>query len=178
MYKILSLFKIFIAFFKIGAFSFGGGYAMLPFIEREIIKLKGWLTYKEFLDVLAISQASPGPIAINSATFIGYKYYYILGSIFATLGVISFSIICMNILSPALEKYKDNKHLSKILKFLKPITVGFILSSAYSTFNKSIFDLYSFMIFLLSFILLNSKKVHPIIIIIGFGLAGTILKGA
>ncbi len=178
MDRILNIVNLFLSFLKISAFSFGGGYAMLPFLEREIIHSKKWLSYKEFLDVLALSQASPGPIAINAATFIGYKQEFILGSIFATLGVISFSILCMNMISPAMEKYKENKYLSKILRILRPITIGFILASAYSTFNKSILDMYSFLLFIFSFALLFSKKIHPIFIIIGSGIVGIILKGA
>ncbi|MCT4509404.1 MAG: chromate transporter [Tepidibacter sp.] len=178
MYKLLDLFEIFIAFFKIGAFSFGGGYAMLPFIEREIVNVKGWLSTKEFLDVLAISQVSPGPIAINSATFIGYRYNFVLGSLFATLGVIGFSIIIINIVSPSLEKYKDNQNIATIFKTLRPITIGFILSAFYSTYEKSISDFFSISIFFISFLLLNSKKIHPVYIIIFSGFIGIILKGA
>ncbi|WFD11021.1 chromate transporter [Tepidibacter hydrothermalis] len=178
MDKFLDLFKIFIAFFKIGAFSFGGGYAMLPFIEREIVNKNGWLSPKEFLDVLAISQVSPGPIAINSATFIGYKYNFILGSIFATLGVIFFSIIVINLVAPSLEKYKTNKNISTVFKTLRPITIGFILSAFYSTYEKSVSDLFSVCIFLVSFMLLNSKKIHPVFIIMFSGFIGIILKGA
>ncbi|WP_242967885.1 chromate transporter [Tepidibacter mesophilus] len=178
MGKLLELFEIFIAFFKIGAFSFGGGYAMLPFIEKEIVNSNRWLSSKEFLDVLAISQVSPGPIAINSATFIGYKYQFILGSIFATLGVIGFSIIIINLVSPSLEKYKNNKSIASLFKSLRPITIGFILSAFYSTYEKSVSDLFSVCIFFFSFILLHSKKIHPLFIILFSGLIGVILKGA
>lgn len=178
MDKFLDLFQIFIAFFKIGAFSFGGGYAMLPFIEREIVNNNGWLSSKEFLDVLAISQVSPGPIAINSATFIGYKYNFILGSIFATLGVIFFSVIIINLVAPSLEKYKNNKKISVLFKTLRPITIGFILSAFYSTYEKSVSDLFSICIFIVSFILLSSKKIHPVFIIMVSGFIGIILKGA
>lgn len=178
MDKFLDLFQIFIAFFKIGAFSFGGGYAMLPFIEREIVNNNGWLSPKEFLDVLAISQVSPGPIAINSATFIGYKYNFILGSIFATLGVIVFSIIAINLVAPSLEKYKNNKNIAILFKTLRPITIGFILSAFYSTYEKSVSDFFSICIFFFSFILLHSKKIHPVFIILFSGFIGVILKGA
>ena len=91
------LIKIFLSFLKIGAFSFGGGYAMLPLIEREIVNNHNWITFKEFIDIIGISQMTPGPIAINSATFVGFKVSGILGSIAATLGVISFSFILVSI---------------------------------------------------------------------------------
>lgn len=178
MVKLLDLFDLFIVFFKIGAFSFGGGYAMLPFIEKEVIQIKEWLSFKEFLDLLAISQATPGPIAINSATFIGYKVQGILGGVTATVGLTIFSIICMNVISPALEKYKNSKHVLKLFNTLKPITIGFILSSAYSTYTKSILSINSFIIFCISLILLFTKKIHPVLILIGFGIINVILKGA
>ena len=79
------LLKLFLTFFKIGALSFGGGYAMLPFMQREIIDTNSWLTISEFIDIIGISQMTPGPIAINSATFVGYKVSGIMGSIFATV---------------------------------------------------------------------------------------------
>ena len=92
MKKILS---VFLAFFKIGLITFGGGYAMIAVIERELVERKKWITHEEFLDIIAIAESSPGPIAINSATFIGHKVCGFLGSLFATLGVVlpSFTII-------------------------------------------------------------------------------------
>ena len=91
------LIQIFLSFLKIGAFSFGGGYAMLPLIEREIVNNHNWITYKEFVDIVGISQMTPGPIAINSATFVGFKVSGILGSITGTLGVVTFSFILVSI---------------------------------------------------------------------------------
>ncbi|KXZ40360.1 chromate transporter [Alkalithermobacter thermoalcaliphilus JW-YL-7 = DSM 7308] len=170
-----SLIDIFFSFFKIGAFSFGGGYSMLPFIERELVLSKGLITFEEFLDILAISQASPGPIAINSATFIGYKHLGILGSFFATFGVIFFSLICISSISPKIEKYKENKYILMAFKSLRPITISLILSSIISLFSKSIVDYYSLIIFLLSSILLFYKKVHPISVILLCGSISAIL---
>ena len=82
------LIRLFIAFLKIGTFSFGGGYAMLPFIQKEIVESNTWISMSEFTDIIGISQMTPGPVAINSATFVGYKVGGIIGSIIATLGVI------------------------------------------------------------------------------------------
>ncbi|NLV89566.1 MAG: chromate transporter, partial [Tissierellia bacterium] len=91
-----NLIKLFISFFKIGAFSFGGGYAMLPLIKEEIIDVHGWLTNTEFIDIIAISEMTPGPIAINSATFLGYKVAGVLGSVVATIAVVLPSFIVMS----------------------------------------------------------------------------------
>ncbi len=95
MKKLKQLFFLFLTFFKIGLFTFGGGYAMIPIIEREAVDRKNWITKDEFLDILAIAESTPGPLAINSATFVGYKVCGVLGSVFATLGVVlpSFIII-------------------------------------------------------------------------------------
>lgn len=100
------LIKLFWAFLKIGTFSFGGGYAMLPFIQKEVVESNGWISMSEFTDIIGISQMTPGPVAINSATFVGYKIDGVLGSIFATLGVVTTSFILVTIISKILNKFK------------------------------------------------------------------------
>ena len=175
MYKIMMLY---IAFFKIGMFSFGGGYAMLPLIEQEIIEKNCWMNYSEFLDLLAISQSSPGPIATNSATFIGFKLLGLPGSVAATAAVISFSVIALGICSPLIYKHKDSKFFKKLFSVLRPLTIGFILSAATSVFKRGNFDNASLFIMAISFFLIQFKKIHPIPVIILFGFTGIILKGA
>lgn len=95
MEKLKTLLKLFLTMFKIGLFTFGGGYAMIAILERELVEKKGWIENEEFTDLIAIAESTPGPIAINSATYIGYKICGVLGSAFATLGVVlpSFTII-------------------------------------------------------------------------------------
>ena len=95
MKKLKTLFLLFLEMFKIGLFTFGGGYAMIAIIERELVEKKKWIEHEEFIDLIAIAESTPGPIAINSATYIGYKICGVLGSLVATLGVVlpSFSII-------------------------------------------------------------------------------------
>ena len=98
MKKIKGFLFLFLTMFKIGLFTFGGGYAMVSVIEREIVEKKKLLNHQEYLDIIAIAESSPGPIAVNTATFIGYKSFGVLGSVFATLGVVlpSFIIILIN----------------------------------------------------------------------------------
>ena len=170
-----TLISTYLIFFKIGAVSFGGGYAMLPFIEEEIIKRAHYLTYNEFLDILAISQITPGPIAINAATFIGLKHIGILGAALATLGIVSGPFIFMNLASLFLNKYKNSKFLENILHHIRPVTVALIFSAFLSTFQQSILDIKSLIIFIISFIVLCSKKFHPILVIFMFGFLGIIL---
>ena len=105
MKKSKLILTLFLSFFKIGAFTFGGGYAMLSLLENEFVSKRGWLTKDEFLDMRAIAESTPGPIAINSATFIGYKTAGTIGSAFATLGVVLPSFIIIYVISLFLDKF-------------------------------------------------------------------------
>ena len=98
--------KLFLSFLKIGTFSFGGGYAMLPFIQKEVVEKNQWITMTDFTDIIGISQMTPGPVAINSATFVGYRVAGVLGSIVATIGIIFTSFILVLITSKAIKKFK------------------------------------------------------------------------
>ncbi len=99
MQKLKKLLNIFWIFFKIGLFTFGGGYAMIAVIQREIVERKKWIPEEEFLDLIAIAESTPGPLAINSATYVGYKFCGVLGSVFATFGVVLPSLIIIFIIS-------------------------------------------------------------------------------
>ena len=171
MDKIILLFLLFL---KIGAFSFGGGYAMLPFIQQEFISKYNLISSQEFLDLLALSQSTPGPIAINCATFIGFKVSNVLGSIAATLGVIIFSVVCLTIISKLFDKFKDNPKIENLLIVLRPITLGFILSAALSSALDVSWDLYGILAFVSSFYLLYTKKIGSISAIFIYGIIGMI----
>ena len=99
--------NLFLAFAKIGAVTFGGGYAMLPILQRDIVKKHGWATDEELMDYFAIGQCTPGIIAVNTATFIGYKQKGVLGGIFATLGVIFPSIVIISVIAAFITNYAD-----------------------------------------------------------------------
>ena len=171
MPKIILLFLIFL---KIGAFSFGGGYAMLPFIQQEFIYKYQFITSQQFLDLLALSQSTPGPVAINSATFVGYKVAGFWGSLASTIGVTIFSLIGLTIIAKLFDQFKENEKINKLLSTLRPITVGFILSAAFSSFLEVKWDLFSIFSFVLSFYLLYTKKIGSIAIIFVFGAIGVI----
>src|SRR5690554_6415833 len=104
------LLQLFASFFKIGAFSFGGGYAMLPLLEKEFIDKHNWLTTADFIDILAISEMTPGPIAINSATFLGYNVAGILGAIVSTLAVVLPSFIIITLMFKFIRKFKSSPY--------------------------------------------------------------------
>src|SRR5690554_4755459 len=103
------LLKLFLTFLKIGAFTFGGGYAMLPLFQRDIIERNHWLTQSDFLDIVATAEMTPGPIAINTATFVGYKLSGFWGSLVSTLAIVLPSFISITLLAFILNKLKDNK---------------------------------------------------------------------
>lgn len=127
---------LFISFFKIGAFTFGGGYAMLSLLENEFVEKKGWLTKEEFLDMVAIAESTPGPIAINSATFIGYKTAGVLGSTFATLGVVLPSFIIIFVISLFLDKFLTLTLVANAFKGIQACVVYLIGSVGIKLFKQ------------------------------------------
>lgn len=166
------IFKLFFSFLKIGTFSFGGGYAMLPFIESEIVNNNNWLSMPEFMDIIGISQMTPGPVAINSATFVGYKMQGVFGSIAATLGVITTSFILVSIISKALTKFKESVIIKSALLGMRPVLIALILSAFLGLAKESYIDFESIVITVIIGALLLSKKIHPILVIIIAALLG------
>ncbi len=167
--------RLFYTFLKIGMFSFGGGYAMLPLIEKEVIHLNSWVQYEEFIDIIATSQMTPGPIAINSATFIGYKIGGIWGSVVSTLGVILVPTIIILILSRFVYQFKNSKVVTWIFDGLRPALIGLILASAFSVARTSIYSGSTLLIAFVALILIWKTKIHPIATIMTSGLLGLLL---
>ena len=165
---------LFLAFFKIGLFSFGGGYAMLPFIQEQTIEVHGWLTTSEFLDILGIAQVTPGPISINSATFIGYKLEGILGALISTFAVILPSFIIVMIISFFFKKFQQSKIIQDIFRGLRPIVLGLVASAAVSIGKDVLLDYKSIIIAIIIFLLLTFKKVNTIAIIVLAGVLGVL----
>lgn len=170
-------FRLFVTFFKIGLFSFGGGYAMLPLIQTEVVDVNHWISVSEFTDIVAISQVTPGPVAVNSATYIGYTVSNsILGSFFATIGVTLPSIIIMLIICNFFFKFKNNKYVENAFVGLRPVVVGLVLSAMLLLINKETFiDYKSIIFFALSFFATWKLKMNPILITILVGIAGYIV---
>lgn len=166
------LINIFLAFLKIGAFSFGGGYAMLPLIEREIVNNHQWINYKEFIDIIGISQMTPGPIAINSATFVGYKVAGFPGSLAGTLGVVAFSFFLVSVATHYIIKFKESRVMKAVLMGMRPALIGLIISAFISLAKESYLDVKSVVIGVLILAILFSKKIHPILVIAIAGILG------
>ena len=167
--------QLFYTFFKIGLFGFGGGYAMLSMIQGEVVTRHGWLTSQEFTDIVAISQMTPGPIGINSATYVGFTATgSVWGSIIATLAVVLPSFILMLAISKFFLKYQKHPVVEAVFSGLRPAVVGLLASAALVLMNAENFsspkeDMYSFiiscLIFLVAFIGTRKYKINPILIL-------------
>jgi len=129
MEKLKKILSVFWAFFKIGLFTFGGGYAMIAIIERELVERKQWIKHEDFLDVVAIAESTPGPLAINSATYIGYKVCGVIGSIFATLGVVLPSFIIIFIISLFFDAFLRFTFVQYAFKGIQACVAFLILSA-------------------------------------------------
>ena len=167
--------ELFTTFFVIGMFTIGGGYAMLSLIQNEIVTVHGWMTDSAFTDIVAISQMTPGPIGINSATYVGYQvlansgasdFACVLGSFTATFAVVLPSFIIVLGLCKVYDKWKDHYMFKGIMSGLKPATLGLIGTAALGLATPENFiDWKSFVICILAFVALYLKKVGPFAII-------------
>ena len=174
---------LFFVFFKIGMFSFGGGYAILPLIQADVVDLHKWVNVQQFTDIVAISQVTPGPISLNAATYVGYLIGNKTGSwdafimgIVATLGLILPSVIIMTIFSKFYLKFQDNKYMDNAFAGLKIVVVGLILAAAIMLIDKKNFiDWKSAAIFIISVALVLKWKVNPILLTVIAAIAGIII---
>jgi chromate transporter len=166
--------SLYLTFFKIGLLGFGGGYAMISLIQKEL-EIRGWLTAKEFIDIIAIAEITPGPIAINSATFVGYKIANFSGALIATLGVVTPSFILVLILAYLFQQLKGFNFVNLVLKILGPVIIGLIIATAFIMGSSVLTDRTSILILIVIFILLLTRKVHPILLLLLSALAGIIL---
>lgn len=148
--RLLRLLTLFLTFLKVGALTFGGGYAMIPIIENEVTKKRKWITDTEILDIIVISETTPGPIAVNAATYVGYKVSGILGSIFATLGLALPSFVIIFVISYFYKDFMQWKVIQAVFKGLK-VGVIILLINAVIKLKKNVkFDLISIILFILT----------------------------
>lgn len=147
---------------------------MLPFIQREIVENNNWISINEFMDIIGISQMTPGPVAINSATFVGYKLSGVLGSIMATIGVVITSFILVSIISKTLEKFKESTVIKAALMGMRPVLIALIIKAFLDLAKESYLDLKSIIITSIIGVVLLSKKVHPILVIVIAAIIGLI----
>lgn len=176
--------NLFLTYLKIGLFGFGGGYAMLSLIQHEAVEVthwgetSPWITQTEFTDIVAISQMTPGPIGINSATYIGYTVTgSIWGSIVATFAVCLPSFLLVLLVSRFILQHKENPVIKSIFAGLRPVVVGLIAAAALLLMNRENFidNTFSIAIAAIAFALTYFTKLHPILIIVLAGIAGYII---
>ncbi|MBV7391711.1 chromate transporter [Enterococcus alishanensis] len=180
------LLELFWRFFKIGLFSFGGGYAIIPLIQAEVVEQQGWLTQKVFTDVITISQMTPGPLAINTSTFVGMQVAGISGALVATIGAVIAGVIISLLLFNFFQSHQESKVVSTILQGLKASSAGLIASAALtiilltffttSEFSQitglSMLDIRAVIIFIGSWFLLKRFEIHPILLLCLAGVFG------
>ncbi len=166
--------QLFYTFFKIGLFGFGGGYGMLSLIQHEVVEKHSWLSATEFTDIVAISQMTPGPIGINSATYVGYwAVESIFGALIATFAVVLPSFIIILSLCYFFSKFKNNDNVKNVMKGLRIAVIGVIAAAALLLMNHANFiDKISWIIFGIAFLLSKYLKIHPILVILLAGIAG------
>lgn len=169
--------QLFYTFFIIGIFTFGGGYAMLSLIQNEVVVNHAWITAQEFTDIVAISQMTPGPIGINSATYIGYTVSgNIFGSIVATLAVMLPSFLIILFICRLYSQFRKSNIFALVLKTLRPIVIGMIAAAAAILITKENFiDYTSWILFAGTFIASQWLKMNPIIVIIIAGAIGFLI---
>lgn len=188
-------FELFITFFKIGLFGFGGGLAIISLIQNEVVTKHAWMTFSEFTDIVAISQMTPGPIGINAATYVGYTAvvnaghsaaWGMAGSVLATFSTLLPSFVLMIIVSRFLMKYTDHPAVRAVFGVLRPLVIGLIASAALMLMNEENFGnpkentmqfILSVALCAASFVAINKWKVNPIFVILVSGVIGGVVYG-
>lgn len=181
--KLKRLFQVFFTFFRIGAFTFGGGYAMIPLIQNEAVEKHHWVTDDDILEIIAIAESTPGPIAINSATFVGYRAAGVLGSVFATLGVVLPSFVIILALSFVLEAFQEVRAVQYAFFGIRAGVLALLVKALWTMYKKSPKGWAGYVVMGAAFVLTAINKfgifkINMIFVIIGcavFGLVTSLL---
>ena len=182
-----NLWQLFLSFMQVGMFSIGGGYAAMPLIQHQVVDLHGWLTMQEFVDIITISQMTPGPIAINSATFVGTRIAGLPGAIIATIGCVFPSCIIVLTLAWVYYRYRTLSVVQGVLGGLRPAVVAMIASAGVSilvtalwngaaaSLNPADLDWIAALLFVAALFVLRRWKLNPIWVMVGTGVVGLAL---
>ena len=170
------LLQMFLTFAKVGVMTFGGGYAMLPILQREVVENKGWATEEELMDYFAIGQCTPGVIAVNTATFIGQKLKGIFGAIFATLGVVFPSLVIISLLAGVIEAFSHLVWVQNAFGGIRVCVCVLIANAVVKLYKKAVVDIPTFIIFLLVALGSIFLPISPVIFVLIAAVAGIILK--
>ena len=181
-----ALLDLFLAFFNIGLFSIGGGYAVIPLIQQQVVEQAGWLTLQEYSDIIIISQMTPGPLAVNTSTFVGIRVLGTMGAIVSTFGCVIGGCAISLVLYRWYLKHKQNQTIFYIVKGLKSASLGLIISAGVlmiflaffgtmePSFKTNSINIIALCIFGVSFLLLRKYKINPILILTLSGAAGIV----
>ena len=167
---------LFLTFFKIGAFTFGGGYAMFPVFQRELSEKRNWVTEEELMDCYAIGQCTPGVIAVNTSSFVGFKTKGVLGAICATLGMITPSIIIITIIAALIGNFSDNHIVASALRGIRIAVCGMVMVTIYRLIRKNIVDIFSALISLATFFVIVIFDISTVYAVIASGIIGIIVS--
>lgn len=170
------LLEMFLIFFKIGAFTFGGGFAMIPIIQEEIVEKKAWIKEDEFLDAIIVSQSAPGPVAVNLSVYTGHKLAGIPGMIVAVLGTVLPSFLIILVVARYLYQYRNNPMLDRIFAGITPGIVGLVLAAVYKLKKSSNFGMDKIFIAVLAFLVIAFFGISPIYLIIVAGLGSVLIN--
>ena len=176
--KLKKLLQVFLSFFKIGAFTFGGGYAMIPLIQNEAVEKRGWVTDEDILDIIAIAESTPGPIAINSATFVGYRAAGVLGSVCATLGVVLPSFVIILLISFVLKQFQDIKAVQYAFHGIRAGVLALLCKSLWTMYKKCPKGWVSYIVMAGAFLLTAILDINVIFVIIGCAVFGIVTSMA
>lgn len=164
--------ELFLTFFEIGLFTFGGGYAMLPLLERELVDKRSWVTKEEILDYYAIGQATPGIIAINTSTFCGYKKAGNLGGIVASLGFLTPSIIIITVIANFLTAFSHVSYIQYAFAGIRIAVCALVLNTVINLVKKNADTMVKFIVFLLTFVAIAFLNISPVVMVIAVGVFG------
>lgn len=168
--------QLFVVFFRVGLFTIGGGYAMLPMLRKECVEKYGWATDDEMLDYFAIGQSTPGIIAVNTSTFIGYKKAGIIGALFSTIGMVTPSWIIIISIARLFEEFQDNIYVQNAFLGIRVVVVVLILNAVVRMGKKSIKTTIQFVIMLLAFAIVAFTSLSPIVIVLTSGFLGIMIQ--
>lgn len=168
----MMVWELLLAFLRVGFFAFGGGMAALPLIEREVVTRHGWLTSRDFVELVALSEMSPGPIGINAATFAGFRAAGVAGSVAATVAFCLPSLVLVVVAFGILDRFRSHSLVASFLRGLRPAAVALIAVAAVSLTRAAIGDWFAAVIAGVSFFLVVRKKIDPVLLILLAGVVG------
>lgn len=173
------LFEIFCVFFKIGLFTIGGGYAMLPIIQKEVVEGKGWMTDEEFLDAISLTNSLPGPLATNSATFVGYRVAEVPGAVAAVLGAATPSVVIILLVAMVFTNIIEYPLVQNIFNGVRPAVVALIFYAVVKLAKSAkVGEYFNWLVALAGFAAIALFGLHPIVVVVCAALYGIFLRGS